>query len=117
MPSDSSGVEPQEQDQRRRVNDSLEALDQRCDVHISSLDHALNVISNIGVLYRQMRFSSCKELLRLTVKRVIINRECEVVDVELLPPFAYLSDLGDAVCSSRDGGDLGANKNPPCGGL
>jgi hypothetical protein len=76
---------------------SLEALDQRCDTHISSLDHALNVISQIGVLYKQMSFNKRKELLRLTVKQVILNRECEVVDVELLPPFIYLSDLGGAV--------------------
>ncbi len=91
------------QDLRRKIADSLEALNQRCETHIASLDHALAVISRIGVVYKQLSFSDRRELLRLAVKRVILNQECEVVDVELQPPFAYLRDLGNAVRGGSNG--------------
>ena len=92
------------QEQRNKINSGLEALDQRCDTHIASLDHALDLISKIGVFYEQLGFSDRRELLRLTVKQVIVNEECEVVDVELLAPFAYLDELAGAA-RQRDTGN------------
>jgi hypothetical protein len=62
-----------------------------------------------------LSFNKRKELLKRTVTQVIHNRECEIVDVELLPPFAYLSDLADAVRNSGTGdGPTGARQQKTC---
>ena len=47
----------------------------------------------IGVLYEKLGRKHKKELLRQVVKQVVVNPAGEFMQLELLPPFAYLNDL------------------------
>ena len=62
-------------------------------IHIENLDSALAIISKISVLYKKLERSKQQQLLRHLVKRVIVNPEGKIIDLELLSPFAYLRDV------------------------
>ncbi|HDD62635.1 MAG TPA: hypothetical protein ENF22_08940 [Chloroflexi bacterium] len=57
-------------------------------------------------------------LLRIPIKRIIINREGEIISDELHPPFSYLSTLIDQNISENEEGSgsefvtLGAQLEP-----
>ena len=89
------------QDKRQRLKGGLALLDQRCEIYISDLDDALNIIAKLGILYETLPQQDQKELLRNVVERVVLNPEGKVVRVDWLPPFAYLQEISEKVSCDR----------------
>ena len=67
---------------------------ERQQTHIENLDMALQVISNVGIVYNGLSRDDKRELLRQMVERVIIDSAGNV-KLELRTPFAYLHDISD----------------------
>ena len=61
--------------------------------HLDDLKVALVLLQNISNLYLRLGKTQKNNLLRIVVKRIIINREGEIVSHELHSPFSYLSTL------------------------
>ncbi|MBE2270743.1 MAG: recombinase family protein, partial [Anaerolinea sp.] len=104
------------QDRRRIVRESLDGVSQQVDTHIAHLDQALTLISKVGVLFGAMERSTQKALLRDMVERVIVDRQGDVIQLVLLPPFSYLRQLTQHVRSStRDAGKTKTSKKRSAG--
>ena len=61
--------------------------------HLDDLDVALILLQKLGTLYQRLDKKQKNNLLQLVVKRIIINREGEIISHELHSPFSYLSTL------------------------
>jgi hypothetical protein len=85
------------QNRRQALRASLDALKHKSEYHISHLDDALNIISQIGVLYKSMELRDQKRLLREVVNKIVVNKQGNVLRMELLPPFGYLRLLSERV--------------------
>jgi DNA invertase Pin-like site-specific DNA recombinase len=85
------------QDRRRTLRDNLENLSNSANVHIEHLDDALNIIVRIGVLFKEASFVQQKALLAEVLEKVIVDAEGNVLSLELMPPFTYLSTIVGAV--------------------
>lgn len=85
------------QDRRYALRASLEALAYKSEYHISHLDDALNIISQIGVLYERLELRDQKRLLHEVVDKVVVNKQGNILRLELLPPFAYLSNVSEQI--------------------
>ena len=81
------------QDRRNRVRTNLAAAEANPECHVNNLEDALNIFSKIGVLHEKPGRKHQKELLRQVVKQVVVNPAGEIIQLELLPPFAYLNKL------------------------
>lgn len=94
------------QDRRARIRQSLEGLEKQQQVYVESLDAALKIIAQVGILYNQLERSAQKDLLRYMVERVIIDAAGQI-RLELCAPFAYLQDIADRVRSGLGAGSRG----------
>lgn len=92
------------QDRRRKLRSTLDAIQAKTDCHINNLDAALALIAKVGVLYEKLDRENQKKLLREMVERVIVTPTGTIKRLELLPPFAYLSDLIEQ--AKRGSGEL-----------
>ena len=54
---------------------------------------ALALLANLSTLYNRLDQKQKNTLLRIPVKRIIINQEGEIISHELHPPFSYLSTI------------------------
>jgi hypothetical protein len=90
------------EDKRNKLKANLERLDQTCETYIESLDHALILISKVGILYETLPRSEKRELLRNVIERVVVNHEGKLDRLDLLSPFAYLRDVSHQVVSGED---------------
>jgi hypothetical protein len=81
------------QDRRRTLQTNLHMLDQQSDHHVTNLDSALTIISRIGVYHERLTRQHQKGLLRLMVKRIVVDVAGLICGVELQSPFAYLFAL------------------------
>ena len=84
-------------DRRHRLRTNLALLEQRCETYVSDLDDALNIISKLGIIYETLPRTKQKDLLCNVVERVVVNLEGKIERVELLPPFAYLTEVNEKV--------------------
>ncbi len=81
------------QDRRQMIRSTLRTLQQQQTVHIDNLDSALSIIAKISILYNKLEFCDKKELLQLIFERIVVNSDGEIIQVDLLPPFAYLMNI------------------------
>jgi hypothetical protein len=81
------------QDQRSAIRQTLQAIDESCEIHIATLDDALKVIAKAGILFEKLDRSQQRTLLHYMVKRVIVNPEGRILRMELRTPFSYLQSL------------------------
>jgi len=61
-------------------------------------------LQKIGTLFQRLDKKQRNTLLQLIVKRIIINREGEIISHELHSPFSYLSTLIDRSSGKNEGG-------------
>ncbi|MCS7071032.1 MAG: recombinase family protein, partial [Anaerolinea sp.] len=73
------------QDRRNQVRRTLETLNVNQQVHVDNLEMALQIIARIGTLYNGLQRKDQKELLRLIVRRVVVN-DAGKVSLELRTP-------------------------------
>jgi coenzyme F420-reducing hydrogenase gamma subunit len=57
-----------------------------------------------------------KQLLREIVERVVVNAEGEILRIELLPPFTYLTNLSQQMQVVEDGNWARNEKTSVCAG-
>jgi hypothetical protein len=81
------------QDQRSTIKVTLEAMNRNFEVHIATLDDALQLIAKAGILFNRLPPQGQQELVRHMVKRVVINPEGQILRMELRTPFSYLHQL------------------------
>jgi hypothetical protein len=81
------------QDRRRTLRDQLTAMQQESHYHIAHLDDALQIIAKVGTIFGRIELQHQKKLLKEMIHRVVVNREGQIIDVELLPPFAFLRQI------------------------
>lgn len=69
------------------------------------MDAALSIITKLGILYNKVDKESQRDLLRHIIKRVVIDVEGKIIEVELRTPFTYLRSLlgGDESSPSNNG--------------
>jgi site-specific DNA recombinase len=89
------------QDRRNLLRSILDSLQERQQTHIENLDMALQVISNIGIVYNSLSRDDKRELLRQMVERVIVDSAGNA-KLELRTPFAYLHDISDQIRNSGE---------------
>src|ERR1043165_4625634 len=80
------------QDRRNRIQLTLASFQYKHEVHITNLDTALQMISQVGMVYNSLEHSDQKELLRQMVSRVVIDHKGRI-KLELRSPFSYLQDI------------------------
>jgi DNA invertase Pin-like site-specific DNA recombinase len=61
--------------------------------HLDDLDVALTLLQNIKKLSQRLDNKQKNNLLQFVAKRIIINRDGEIISYELHSPFSYLSSL------------------------
>jgi hypothetical protein len=81
------------QDRRQQLIGRRESLGRQQAYHIGNLDAALHIISKIGVLYGGLDEPQKRQLLREIIERVVVNADGEILRMELLAPFTYLTKL------------------------
>lgn len=84
------------QDRRNQLHSNLNSLQQRKQAHIENLDMALQIITNVGIVYNGLSRDDKHELLRQMVERVIADSNGNV-KLELRTPFTYLYDIADQI--------------------
>lgn len=84
------------QDRRNQLRRSLNALQERQQTHIENLDMALQVISNVGIVYNELSRDDKRELLRQMIERVIVDSSGNA-KLKLRTPFTYLYDISDQI--------------------
>ena len=61
------------------------------------LDMALLLLANISVLFNRLNEKGKVRLLKILVKRIIINKDGEIINQEFNSPFTYLRSLVENV--------------------
>ena len=89
------------QDRRNQLRRSLNALQERQQTHIENLDMALQVISNVGIVYNELSRDDKRELLRQMIERVIVDSSGNA-KLKLRTPFTYLYDISDQIRSINE---------------
>ena len=89
------------QDRRNQLHSNLNSLQKRKQAHIENLDMALQIITNVGIVYNGLSRDDKHELLRQMVERVIVDSSGNV-KLELRTPFTYLYDIADQIRSINE---------------
>ena len=81
---------------------SLAELEREAKVHVSDLELALALMTQLHDLYFRLDAKQRGTLLQILVKKIIINGEGEIVGHRLNSPFVYLRSLADSLLSHKD---------------
>jgi site-specific DNA recombinase len=84
------------QDRRNQIRIMLDSLQEQQQTHVENLESALQIITNVGIMYNGLERDDQRELLREMVERVIIDPAGNV-RLELRTPFTYLQDISEQV--------------------
>lgn len=80
------------------------------------LDLAIILLSHVQELFKRLDEKSKCKLLRILLKRIIINSSGEIIDQELHSPFTYLYYLGRTL-EEPPGGDFDGSEQVSVGAL
>ena len=81
------------QERRFSLNQNLRQLAEEEQRHVRNLDHALDIISEIAILYNKLSLNNQARLLSLIVEKLVVDEAGNVLRVELHSPFSYLSKV------------------------
>ncbi len=81
------------EDERRRIERAIQAIQLDRKVYVANLDAALAIIAEITDLYVLHTPERQRDILKQMVSRVVINPEGRIIRIELKPPFNYLDEL------------------------
>jgi hypothetical protein len=84
-------------EKQRHLEISIAELERETALHLDDLEVALLLMTKIGVLFQRLAEKGRATLLQIIIKRIIINREGEIIDHELNSPFAYLRNIADSL--------------------
>jgi len=91
------------QEKLRNLELSLADLERDASIHLDDLDAALALMAKIGVLYPRLDEKQRSTLLQIMAKRIIVDRDGEIVDYELNSPFVYLRSVADGFSTPGNG--------------
>ena len=77
----------------RAVQASIKELQIDVRHYLDDLEVALVLMANISTLYQRLDKEKRTALLQVLVKRIIVNRQGEIISHKLHSPFEYLSTL------------------------
>jgi hypothetical protein len=80
-------------DERRRIERTIQAIQRDRKEYVANLDAALAIIAEIADRYVLRTAQRQRDILKQMVSRVVINPEGRIVRIELMPPFNYLDGL------------------------
>jgi hypothetical protein len=95
------------QEEQQRITVALLAIKEHNKDHITNLDTALTILTQIGERYRQQNPNRQRQILQHMVWKVVVNEEGCVLRLDFKPPFAYLHKW---VNSKQDGDSSGLAK-------
>jgi hypothetical protein len=78
------------------AHQELAKLESGADEVIDDLDTALTLLTHASRLFERLERPEQRRLLQILFKRIIIDTQGKIRDVELNPPFAYLTTLSSA---------------------
>jgi site-specific DNA recombinase len=85
------------QDNIRVCEGKLSEAERSISAVMVDLDMALFLLANCSVLFNRLDEKGKVRLLKILAKRIIINREGEIIDQEFHSPFTYLRFLGNGM--------------------
>ncbi len=90
------------------IKEELDALQRESVHHLDDLDKALVLLSQVRTLFDRLDIQQQSALLQILIKHIIVNKQGEIIQVELQTPFAYLIGLtnGDGSRSEKVGGSI-----------
>jgi hypothetical protein len=77
------------------VQTQLADLEREAKVYLDELDAAIALMPFMYRLFERIKMKESTILLQILVKRIIVDRQGEIVNYELNSPFAYLRSLVD----------------------
>lgn len=80
-------------DERRRIENSIQAIQLDKKDYVANLDAALAIIAEIADRYVLHTPQRQRDILKQMVSRVVINPEGRIIRIEWMPPFNYLDGL------------------------
>ena len=90
-------------DERRRIESTIQAIQLDKKDYVANLDAALAIIAEIADRYVLHTPERQRDILKQMVSRVVINPEGRIIRIELKPPFNYLDGLHQSGGSGPDG--------------
>ena len=91
------------QEERERLDAMVTTLEDEEADHITNLDAALNVITQIGDRFTQCTPEQQRAILLQMVERVVINRAGRIKQIEWKPPFCYLTKIAEPTDGNSQG--------------
>ena len=83
------------QEKKRNLEAKIVDLNRETTLHLDDLEIALMLLTKINVLFHRLSENDRAALLRVLVKRIIVDSQGEIIGSELNSPFAYLRYLAD----------------------
>ena len=106
------------QEKQRNIEINIADLERENATHLDNLDIALILMTKLSSLFDRLSENDRLTLLQILVKRIIVDRQGEIIDYELNSPFAYLRQIADGLqfqnSESHGSGQvrLGAQEKP-----
>lgn len=84
----------------RQTEINLSSLEKEAEVSLNDLDVALALMTKLPGLYERLDQGQKVSLLQILTKRIIVDRDGEIVDQELNSPFMYLHSIIEGIYSN-----------------
>jgi DNA invertase Pin-like site-specific DNA recombinase len=85
------------QEKQRNIEVNLADLKRETATHLDNLDIALILMTKVSSLFERLADKDRLTLLQILVKRIIVDRQGEIIDSELNSPFEYLRQIADGL--------------------
>ena len=83
--------------QREAIQQQLNSLARTQEGVLKDLATALDILHRLRELYARLNGTEQRELLRLIVRKIVVNADGTILEVELMPPFAYIYGKAEGV--------------------
>jgi hypothetical protein len=74
-------------------------------VSLDDLDVALGLMVKLADLYKRLKKKEKENLLQIIIKRIIVDADGEIINIELNSPFKYLRNIVSGVYSQTQSSD------------
>lgn len=99
------------QDEQKRIQLALSAIQKQNKDRISNLDAALSIIAEIGERYGKQNPVQQREILKHMIRRVVVDEQGKIMRLDYLPPFDYLQGWIDELSTGKQSKSRLAPKN------
>lgn len=89
------GLNAEWREKLHNIELNIRDLEREASIYIDDLEAALYLMSHLSKIYPRLGDNEKTTLLRILVKRIIVNPEGEIINQELNSPFMYLKSIMD----------------------